>query len=101
MREQAQQMVIDAEAAKTQRFLQLQSLQRAGKHITPEAEEVEEGAEEGAEFVERLQARRGAEGLDLSGLLARNRVTIAEIHELVVAKGPGATRAYDMLHAYD
>lgn len=99
MREQAQQMVIEAEAAKTERFLRLQSLQRVGKRIIPDAGEELAGEEaEGRQFVERLQARRGAEGLDLSGLLARNRVTMSEIHELVVAKGPGATRAYNMLH---
>jgi hypothetical protein len=96
MREQAQQMVIDAEAAKTARFLQLQVLQRLGK-LSGSAglvgEPDGEDADEGCQFVQRLQARRGAEGLDLSGLLARNRVTISEIHGLVIAQGPAATRA--------
>lgn len=92
MRDQARRLVIEAEAAKTQRFLSLQTMQRSGSLPGQQQSEgaarggragAVGGPDDGARFVEELQAKRWREGLDLSNLLARNRVTMAEIHELV------------------
>lgn len=91
MREQARKMVIQGEVAKTQRFLDVQTMQRnpvdseqlAQAHINSPSGDAALFASSGDRFVQELRSRPGREGLDLSGLLARNRETIAEIHKLV------------------
>jgi hypothetical protein len=98
MRDQARKLAIQAELAKTQRFLSMQDMHREpvgrsiqlGQQRSPHTHGVDGSSGHGAtvgvgeeNFEQELRSRMRQDGLDLSGLLARNRETIADIHKLV------------------
>lgn len=90
MRDQARKLVIQAEVAKTQRFLSVQDMHRglSDQQHVPQTHGIDGSMDTSAavgeeQLAEQLRSRLPQEGLDLSGLLARNRETIAEIHKLV------------------
>jgi hypothetical protein len=91
MRDQARKLVIQAEVSKTQRFLSMQDMHRGSfdqqhalqTHGVDGSSDPSTAVGDEGQLAQQLRSRMPQEGLDLSGLLARNRETIAEIHKLV------------------